>query len=140
MFDGCKEAVMIMKVTAAIIIKDHKILIAQKGAQGRFAYKWEFPGGKIDPGETPEQCIVRELLEELKIGIQVDRFFTECIHVYPTGRIIVLAYYCSWKSGDITLTEHNAYKWITVAELDQYNFAPADILLADKLKCCNIVI
>jgi len=123
-----------MDVTAAIIVKDNKILITQKGAQGRFAHKWEFPGGKIDPGETAEQCIVRELFEELQIGIQVDRFFTECIHTYPTGRIVVFAYYCSWHTGAITLTEHSDYKWVTVEELAQYDFAPADILVADKLK------
>lgn len=123
-----------MKVTSAVIIKDNKILITQKGNTGRFANKWEFPGGKIDEGETPEECIIRELLEELNIGIQVDSFFGECVHTYPEGENIVLAYVCSWQSGEITLTEHNDYKWVTVNELNQYDLTPADILLADKLR------
>ncbi len=123
-----------MKVTSAIIVKDNKILITQKGPQGRFANKWEFPGGKIDQGETPEECIVRELLEELEIGIQIDSFFGECIHTYPEGENIILAYLCSWHSGEITLTEHSGYKWVTVEELSQYDLTPADTLLANKLK------
>lgn len=123
-----------MKVTSAIIIKDNKILITQKGSKGRFAHKWEFPGGKIDAGETPEECILREIFEELRIGIQVDGFFCECVHTYPEGQNIVLAYCCSWQSGDITLTEHNDYKWVTVEELNQYDFTPADILVADRLR------
>ncbi|WP_378954134.1 8-oxo-dGTP diphosphatase MutT [Pelosinus sp. sgz500959] len=123
-----------MRVTSAIIIKDNKILITQKGLQGRFAKKWEFPGGKIDAGETPEECIVRELFEELQIRIEVDAFFGKCIHKYPEGENIVLAYFCTWHSGNITLTEHSAYQWVTVEELSQYDFTPADILLADKLQ------
>lgn len=123
-----------MKVTSAIIIQDNKILITQKGPQGRFADKWEFPGGKIDAGETPEECIIRELFEELQIGIQVDGFFGECIHTYPEGKNIVLAYLCSWHTGDITLTEHSNYKWVTVDELNQYDLTPADILVANKLR------
>lgn len=123
-----------MRVTSAIIINDNKILITQKGPHGRFAEKWEFPGGKIDTGETPEECIIRELLEELHMEIEVDSFFGECIHTYPEGENIVLAYFCSWHKGDITLTEHSDYRWVTVEELDQYDFTPADRLLADKLR------
>lgn len=123
-----------MKVTSAIIIKDNKILITQKGPHGRFANKWEFPGGKIDAGETPEQCIVREVLEELEIVIEVDSFFGQCVHTYPEGENIVLAYFCSWDKGDITLTEHSDYQWVTVEELQEYDFAPADLLLAEKLR------
>ncbi len=106
-----------MKVTSAIIVKDNKILITQKGSKGRFAHKWEFPGGKVDTGETPEECILRELFEELRIRIQVESFFCECIHTYPEGQNIVLAYCCSWQSGEITLTEHSDYKWVSVEEL-----------------------
>ena len=123
-----------MKVTSAIIVKDNKILITQKGSKGRFAHKWEFPGGKIDAGETPEECILRELFEELRIRIQVESFFCECIHTYPEGQNIVLAYCCSWQSGEITLTEHSDYKWVSVEELNQYDFTPADILVANRLR------
>ncbi len=123
-----------MKVTSAIIVKDNKILITQKGSKGRFAHKWEFPGGKVDTGETPEECILRELFEELRIRIQVESFFCECIHTYPEGQNIVLAYCCSWQSGEITLTEHSDYKWVSVEELNQYDFTPADILVANRLR------
>lgn len=122
-----------LDVTAAVIIKDGKVLIAKKGPGARFANLWEFPGGKIDPGETPETCIVREIDEELGIKIKADRFFAESIHTYNEGRLRVLAYYCTWLDGQITLTEHSECRWVMPSELADYDFAPADVALAKKL-------
>lgn len=120
-------------VTAAIITKDDTVFIAKKGAQARFAHKWEFPGGKIEDGEAPEECVVRELFEEFGIEIEVLGYCTESIHTFPEGQIKIFAYYCRWVGGEITPTEHEDYKWAPVRALDTFDFAPADIPLAKKL-------
>ncbi|MCX7779544.1 MAG: 8-oxo-dGTP diphosphatase MutT [Negativicutes bacterium] len=122
-----------LDVTAAVIIRDDTVFIAKKGPHGRFAHLWEFPGGKIEDGEKPEECIVREIQEEFAITIAVAGFFAESIHTFPEGQIRVLAYYCRWTGGEISAAEHEDYRWVPIGELDQYCFAPADIPLAAKL-------
>lgn len=122
-----------INVTAAIITRDDTVFIAQKGAQARFAHKWEFPGGKIEDGELPEECVVRELFEEFGIEIKVQSYFAESIHTFPEGQIRIFAYYCQWISGEIAPTEHEDYKWAPVRALHTFEFAPADIPLAKKL-------
>ncbi|WP_370362893.1 (deoxy)nucleoside triphosphate pyrophosphohydrolase [Mucilaginibacter flavidus] len=95
-------------VTAAIIRKEQHILIARR-AQGRHLEGfWEFPGGKIEPGETPEACLKREVYEELGIQIMVDSFIMENQHDYPDKRISLQAYYCSFLSGTIRLLDHDS--------------------------------
>ncbi|MBP2653653.1 MAG: mutator MutT protein [Firmicutes bacterium] len=125
---------MILKVTAAIIMKHGKVFIAQKGPLDKRANQWEFPGGKIDPGETPEECLIRELQEEFEIGIKVDRFFTENLYTHSNGKILVMAYFCSWISGKINPTEHVEYHWVFPYELDKYDFVTSDLPIANKLK------
>jgi 8-oxo-dGTP diphosphatase len=125
---------MIRKVTAAIITKDGKILIAQKGPADKRANKWEFPGGKIDQGETPEECLVREMMEEFEIGIRVGDFFVESLFSYSEGQLLVLAYFCTWIDGILHPTEHADYKWVEAQELNQYDFVPSDMAIARKLQ------
>ena len=122
------------QVTAAIILKDNKVLIAQRAPGENLAGKWEFPGGKIELGETPQECLNREIREELDVGIEVLDFFGESIYAYHSGTIKLMAFWCKWISGDFTLKVHSQIAWVNQNELDLYDFAPADIPLVDKLK------
>jgi len=126
---------MVKHVSAAIIVNGDKILIAQRGPKYKLEFKWEFPGGGIEDGETPEECIVREIFEELNIKIRVDKFFDQSFYEYPHAQILLLAYIATWVSGEITLNdEHIGYRWVTVEELADYDFSPADIPLVQKLR------
>ncbi|SHI03683.1 8-oxo-dGTP diphosphatase MutT [Clostridium grantii] len=122
------------KVTAAIIIKNNLILIAQRGQNEKLAGKWEFPGGKIEADETPQKCLKREIQEELDLEIQVGKFFDESIYTYPNGEIKLLAYFAEIVNGDIKLSVHDEVKWVSINEIESFDFAPADIPLVQKLK------
>lgn len=122
------------QVTAAIILKDNKVLIAQRAPEDNLAGKWEFPGGKTELGETPQECLKREIEEELDVDIQVLDFFGESIYTYNSGTIKLMAFWCKWISGDFTLNVHSQIAWVNRQELDLYEFAPADITLVEKLK------
>lgn len=122
------------EVTAAIIIYDGKVLIAQRANNQKLAGKWEFPGGKIEPGETPEECLKREIKEELGINIEVDEFFGKSVYKYNTGEIKLLAYKAKWIEGNFKLMVHSQIKWVKPCELENYNFAPADIPFTKKLR------
>lgn len=124
---------MLIKVTAAILVKDNTIFIAKRGPEGRFAHRWEFPGGKIEPGESPEECLAREMTEEFGIDVSVGDFFTESLHTFPGGQILVHAFYCSWVGGSIRPVEHEEYRWVAACDLGVYDFAPADVPIAAKL-------
>lgn len=121
------------KVTAALLIKDGLILIARRNANDRLANKWEFPGGKVEEGETPEECLRREMREEFDIEVDVGDFFTESIYHYEHGSIMLLAYFTSWKSGEISPAVHDDISWVTPEQLGNYDFAPADIPIVNKL-------
>jgi len=129
-----RERHKLKEVTAAVIIKDNSVLIAQRAADDKLAGKWEFPGGKTEPGETPQDCLKREIKEELDVDIDVLNFFGESIYTYQTGTIKLMAYWCKWISGDFTLKVHSQIVWVKQSELDFYDFAPADIPLVEKLR------
>lgn len=122
------------EVTAAIILKDNRVLIAQRAPEDNLAGKWEFPGGKIEHGETRQECLKREMREELDVEIEVLDFFGESIYAYHSGTIKLMAFWCQWISGDFTLKVHSHIAWVNHNELDLYDFASADIPLVDKLK------
>src|SRR5690554_3429200 len=95
-----------IKVSAAIIKENDKILIAQRGSNKSNALKWEFPGGKIEENETPEESLIREIKEELNIDIKVVDFFCENTYKYPSVKIKLLAYNAMWVSGELKPLEH----------------------------------
>ncbi|WP_129596894.1 8-oxo-dGTP diphosphatase MutT [Anaerophilus nitritogenes] len=122
------------KVIAALLVKNDRVLIAKRNKNDKLANKWEFPGGKIEKGETPEECLKREILEELQIHISVGKFFGESIYDYEHGSIQLLAYWARWDCGELKTTVHEEIKWVKVDELDEYDFAPADIPVVCRLK------
>lgn len=122
-----------IKVVAAIIQKENKILATKRG-YGEFINMWEFPGGKIEPGETKEQALVREIKEELNIKISVDKFALDIEYQYPNFYLFMSCFMCSIKEGSIELLEHNDGKWITKEELNTLNWLPADIDAVNYLK------
>ena len=117
-------------VVAALIKKDDKILIAKR-ATGTSAYgKWEFPGGKVEPNETEEHAIEREIKEEFDMDIKAIKFITNNICEYPERTIDLRLYECKYLSGEFKLIDHLNYAWIDKAELLNYDLAKADIPLA----------
>lgn len=122
-----------IKVVAAIIKNEDKILATKRG-YGEFINIWEFPGGKIEPGETKKQAIVREIKEELNIEINVDKFALDIEYQYPNFYLFMSCFMCSIKEGSIELLEHNDGKWITKEELNTLNWLPADIDAVNYLK------
>jgi 8-oxo-dGTP diphosphatase len=122
------------KVTAAILIKDGKILIAKRKGGDHQANKWEFPGGKVKQNETPQACLKREMQEEFGINISVGRIFGESIYHYDYGSIKLRAYLASLESGKLTPKAHSEFRWISRDQLSEYDFAPADIPFVKKLQ------
>jgi 8-oxo-dGTP diphosphatase len=119
-------------VVAAIIVKDDQILATQRG-YGEFEGGWEFPGGKVEPGESPEAAIVREIHEELDAQIAVDDFLVQVEHDYPTFYLSMKCYLCSLES-DFQLLEHHAAKWLSRENIDAVDWLPADVKVVDALK------
>ena len=130
----------IVKVTAAILAKDNKIIIAKRGPNDRLANKWEFPGGKVEINETPEQCLKREMKEEFDIDVSVGEYLGSSIYHYDHISIELMAYRTYWKNGEIHLNDHNEFKWISLEQLAEFDFAPADLVFVEKLKNGEIII
>ncbi|RPJ72950.1 MAG: (deoxy)nucleoside triphosphate pyrophosphohydrolase [Desulfobacteraceae bacterium] len=121
-------------VAAAILVQAERVLIGRRRAGARRAGLWEFPGGKIRAGETPEQCLQREIQEELGIDIDVGEFFGESVYPYPDQTVRLMAYRCTMTGGRLVLNDHAEVVWAATGELDRYPFCPADIALVDRLK------
>ena len=125
-----------IEVVAAIIVKDHKVFATQRG-YGEWKDFWEFPGGKIDAGETPEEALRREIKEELDTEIAVGELFTTIDYDYPTFHITMHCYLCTIENGSLTLLEHEAAKWLSLEQLYSVTWLPADLLvIAELQKSC----
>ncbi|MCH5263442.1 MAG: 8-oxo-dGTP diphosphatase MutT [Lachnospiraceae bacterium] len=120
-------------VAAAIIVDDGKIFATQRG-YGKFKDGWEFPGGKVEEGETPQQAVKREIMEELDTEIEVGELFDTVEYDYPDFHLTMYCFFCTIQSGDLVLKEHEAAKWLTRENLDSVDWLPADIDLIEKLK------
>jgi 8-oxo-dGTP diphosphatase len=120
-------------VTAALIVNSGKVFIAKRMIGQHLGNKWEFPGGKVEPGESPEDCLKRELFEELGVDATVSQFFMESVHQYNKGTIRLLAYFISDVIGDYIPTAHEEIQWVEIEDLLDYDLAPADIPIAEGL-------
>ena len=122
------------RVTAGILIKDGRILIARRKAGDRLAGKWEFPGGTVEDGETPETCLKREMQEEFDIEVTVGSYLGESVYHYEHNTITLLAYRTHWTGGEMHLKEHDDCAWISPDQFDDYDFSPADLPFVESLK------
>ncbi len=122
-----------IEVVAAVIEKDDKIFCAQRNLAKSQGGKWEFPGGKIEEGETNEEALVREISEEFDTDIVVDKYIMTVEHDYPTFHITMHAYLCSLVNGELTLKEHNDSIWLTKENLLTLDWADADKPIVKKL-------
>lgn len=124
-----------IKVVAAIIRDANgRILCTQRG-YGEWKDWWEFPGGKLEAGETPEEALKREIREELSTEIRVDEFLCTVNYDYPTFHLTMHCYLCSLLTGALHLNEHKAARWLEISELGSVKWLPADVEVALRLKC-----
>ena len=128
---GQAEAI---KVTAAVIVENGRVLIAQRPPGGRHPGDWEFPGGKVEPGESPEECLARELAEELGVAVAVGERLAEVRHVYPDLSIHLMAFACEITAGEPRDICCSAHAWASPAELKEYDLLPPDQEIAHTLR------
>jgi len=120
-------------VTAAVIERDGKILIARRKKGDRMEGLWEFPGGKLEGNESPEECLSRELHEEFGIEAEIGDFLLSSPYEYPHLKIELLAYRATYISGDFKLNDHDEIRWVSPSEFKRYDLAGADVPVADIL-------
>jgi|SRR5690606_38329199 len=114
-------------VACAIILQGDKYLICQRSDKMKLPLKWEFPGGKVEEGESLEDCLIREVQEELDITITINRQLEIVVHHYEDFKVTLYPFICTIKDGFISLKEHAQYKWVLKNEISQYDLAAADV-------------
>jgi len=129
-----------VEVVAALVWDNDKFMICQRPAHKARALLWEFVGGKVEPGETKEDALIRECQEELAITLSVGDVFMDVVHEYPDIMVHLTLFNATIATGTPKLLEHNDLKWISISEIDQYTFCPADVEILNKLKQCGGVI
>ncbi len=120
-----------LKVVCAVILRDGKILATQRG-YGDYKDGWEFPGGKVEETEAPEEAIIREIREELNVGIQVVRYLDTVEYDYPEFHLSMDCFLCEIKEGEPELREHEALRWLTKESLYSVDWLPADRWLVEN--------
>ena len=120
-------------VVAAAIIKSNQLLITKR-ANGQFKGLWELPGGKVEPNESFNDALKREIDEELSLNIRVNQFITTINHQYPNFKLIMHVFVCEIINGEISLLDHSEYRWINQNQLKYVNWLPADIKLIPSLR------
>jgi 8-oxo-dGTP diphosphatase len=126
-----------IEVVAAIIYHENKILCVQRG-ENKYDYiskKYEFPGGKMEAGESKEETVKREILEELQMDIEVKDEFLTVDHQYPDFHLTMHSFKCSTTNESLTLTEHIDFKWLEISEMSGLDWAAADVPIVEKLVC-----
>jgi mutator protein MutT len=126
-----------IEVSAALIFRDGQLLITQRHAKSHLGGLWEFPGGKLEAGETYEQSLVREIREELGVEIAVGELFEEVVHAYPEKSVRLKFFICRLVSGEPQPLDCAAVKWLKLTELAEFEFPAADLRLLEKLKTCG---
>ncbi|MBR3227170.1 MAG: (deoxy)nucleoside triphosphate pyrophosphohydrolase [Erysipelotrichaceae bacterium] len=121
-------------VVAAIIKDDHNRIFATQRGYGAFKDGWEFPGGKVEPDESPEHAIVREIKEELDTDIEVENYLTTIEYDYPEFHLSMKCYWARIINGKPHLLEHEAARWLSVSELDTVEWLPADLTIIDLIR------
>lgn len=121
-------------VVAALIWDGDRFMACQRPAHKKRGLLWEFVGGKVEPGETKEQALIRECYEELAVEIRVGDVFMEVVHEYPDLTVRLTLFHASIASGTPQMLEHNDIRWITTAQIDEFEFCPADKDILTKLK------
>ena len=127
-----------IEVVAAVIVKDGRVLATQRG-YGDLAGGWEFPGGKVEPGEEPEEALVREICEELEADILVGAYLVTAEYDYEKFRLSMRCYVCQLKSDRMTLVEHEAIRWLGADELDDVAWIPADVQVVEAIRAHGII-
>lgn len=120
-------------VTAAIIVNDGRVMITRRRQGEKLSGAWEFPGGKVEPGETLQNCLARELREELGLVAEIGQVLAQSEYHYEHGSIQLVALHAQILSGDITLTVHDKIEWVYPGDLLKFSLAPADIPIAKHL-------
>jgi len=123
-----------VEVVAALIWRGERFLICQRPANKARALLWEFVGGKAEPGESLQEALIRECKEELDITVAVDDVFLDVVHQYPDIHVHLTLFNSRIAEGEPKMLEHNDLRWISVEEIDQYDFCPADVEILEKLK------
>ena len=123
-----------VEVVAALIWDNDRFLICQRPANKARALLWEFVGGKVEPGESPQEALIRECREELDIEVTVDDMFMDVTHEYPDITVHLTLFNSRIAAGKPKMLEHHDIRWITVDEIDHFDFCPADVDILKKLK------
>ena len=127
-----------VKVVAAVIRAERgeaePFVFATQRGYGDYKDWWEFPGGKVESGETPEEALVREIREELDAGITVERFLTTVEYDYPDFHLSMDCFWCRLAEGHLTLLEHEAARWLPLHDLRQVDWLPADVLVVEAIE------
>ncbi len=130
-----KTVRVVAAVIKAINEKGEPIIFATQRGYGDFKDGWEFPGGKIEPGETPQEALKREIMEELDTEILVGKLIDTVEYDYPTFHLSMDCFWCEVKNGDLVLKEHESAKWLTKSQLREVDWLPADLVVIDVLHC-----
>ena len=123
-----------IKVTAAVMLQDDHVFIARRNRNDELPGQWEFPGGKVEDGESLQECLKREMREEFHIDVSVGEFFVESRFDYPHESIHLMAFWTRWEKGTIVPGIHEECRWVKIKELDQYDFSSADRPIVKKLQ------
>lgn len=129
-----------IRVTAALLEHDGMLLIAKRGPTARLPYLWDLPGGRVEPDETPEECLRRELRERFGIEVRVEDHIDSHIHTYDFGTVELLLFRADWVQGDFASTDHQEIRWAFPHELRSFEFTPADAALVRRIIDGDIVI
>jgi 8-oxo-dGTP diphosphatase len=125
--------VKIIHVSCLVLLHQGKVLATQRSEKMDLPGLWEFPGGKVEPEESPATCLVREIWEELSIGIQICKPLRPVLHAYPAKSIQLIPFLATWESGTLQLTEHAQSRWLAPQDLLSLDWAPADLPIVHEL-------